>query len=220
MKTKNIEPLELTPSKSQLFIIHLLQNKKKLFTLFFSLLLVGMVSGLSYSMWNKTKTKNVSNFEMQGAQFGEEPLKSNLKKFQKIAARFPTLQSQLDASLAQQYLNLGETKTSKTIWKRVEKRQGAIPFLERYNEVTFLIEEQKYFEALEKSYPLKEELKTELLGSLYIAHMVRLIALEEKVGHQEQKVKLLTELNETELCENQELSKLFNLGNLKITDYL
>jgi hypothetical protein len=171
-------------------------------------------------MWNKTKTKNVSYIQIQSAQFAEEQSKNNLKKFQKIAARFPTLQSQLDASLAQQYLNLGETKTSKTIWKRVEKRQGAMTSLERYNEVTFLIEEKNYLAALEKSYPLKEELKSEFLGSLYIAHMVRLIALEEKVGHQEQKAKLVTELNESELCENQEFSNLFHLGNLNIADYL
>lgn len=222
MKDNKIESLQPTPSKSERFMINLLQNKKRLSAIFLSFIVFGLIAGLSYYIWDKTKTKSYEASSNAPALVTLNHSKANLKKFSKIASRYPSMQSQLDGPLAQEYLNLGDHKTSKTIWARIQKRQNSLMTkVKEFNEVTFLIEEHQYKEALSQGYQLKENLKADPnLKNLYVAHLIRLISIEEKQGHLDQKKALLSELFSLNLDEDQELNEILQLGNLNVAEYI
>lgn|GEM_PF-3441268 len=222
MKNSKIEPITPTYSKSQLVLLSILQNKKKMFNILVSFLLLSFIAGLSYYMWHKTKTKNYSTTTQALSNNSLDSSKSHLKKFKKIAASYPTLQPQLDGPLAQEYLNLGQVHTAKSFLTRVQKRQGSLlGFVSSFNEMTFLMEEHNYKEALKKGYEIKDQLKVSShLKTLYTAHLLRLISLEQKLGHSEQKAVLMSEFLTLSTSQDQELNDAFQLGNLSVADYL
>ncbi len=173
-------------------------------------------------MWHKTKTKNYATTTQALSNNSLGNSKSHLKQFRKIAANYPTRQPLLDGPLAQEYLNLGQTHTAKSFLARIQKRQGSLlGFVLSFNEMTLLMEEHNYKEALKKGYAIKDQLKENVhLKTLYTAHLLRLISIEQKLGHLEQKATLMSEF--LTLSTNQEygLNDAFQLGNLSMADYL
>ncbi len=173
-------------------------------------------------MWHKTKTKNYSTTTQALCNNSLGNSKSHLKQFKKIAANYPTLQPQLDGPLAQEYLNLGQTHTAKSFLTRIQKRQGSLlGFVSSFNEMTLLMEEHNYKEALKKGYTIKDQLKENAhLKTLYTAHLLRLISLEQKLGHLEQKASLMSEFLTLTATDEQGLNDAFQLGNLNMAEYL
>lgn len=222
VKSNKIEPIAPIPSKSQLLLISILQNKKRFLTIFISVVLLSFLAGLSYYMWNKTKTKNYSTNSQSLTSSSPLYTRSDFRKFKKIADRYPTLQPQLDSSLAQAYLNDGHIATSKSLISRVQKRQGPLlALVNEFNALTYLIEEHHYKEALEKGYVLKEKLKANPdFKTVYAIHLLRLVSLEQKLGHLAQKQSLLKEFLTLNAQESTDFNDSFTLGKLNIAQYL
>ncbi|MCH9634253.1 MAG: hypothetical protein S4CHLAM7_09980 [Chlamydiae bacterium] len=218
VNNNKIEILHPNTSKLERFLLNILQNKKKVSKLLTLGIAFALILTLSYYMLHKTKTKNYSTSKESLVSSRQSISKAELKKFKKIAKDFPTLQPMLDGVLAQEYTNLGQLGVAQNLFTRLETRQKApVENLQAFNEITFLIEEQKYKDALDKGYALKEMLKNNShLQTLYITQLLRLIKLEEKVGHSEQRRLLLSELQGIE----EGYKDVLQLGHLNLEAFL
>lgn len=216
-KIESISPNIPQPSKFQSALIRFLENKKNIYSVIGLIIVICTFGGLSYSYYSRAHAKRFDEDQKSMAQ--SEP---NIKKLKKIAANYPTLQPRLDAPLAQEMINHKQIKSAKLIADRMDKRQkGHLEYVKLFNAITFLIEEGQYKEARAKSYVLKEALLLYPgLKTLYGAHLIRLVALEDLLGNTIEKAQLLKEVQDLNHVSGEMHQNIFTLGKMNIAQFL
>lgn len=215
MEQSKIETLNTSSSKTEIFLLKLLENKNKVLKLISLLALFLIFLFAALMIKDHFKAKQLVDFQKNIQVSDNQEIKSQLKPLKKLANRYPHLQPQLDATLAQQHLNLGQFSQAKNFLQRVEKRQKSFfPLLKQLNEMAFLTEQKQNRLALALGYDLKAQLKNSpSLSSLYTFHLIRLLELEKKMGHKKEVQKLIEEIKQQPFC------SAFELGKLNLMDY-
>lgn len=220
MKQGKIQELHSAPSKAEKFLLNILSNRKKLLKQgLIAIMALFLLFAFTY-FWSVKKNQEMSVNSSKSLEAKESEL-GHLKKLKTIAKRYPTLQTELDASLAQAFLNQNQLSPAKMLLKRVEKRQlKGLPFIQGLNEMTFLIEDRQYKKALSLGKDLLQELESHpQWSSLYALHLVRLIELEKLSMHPKGQTELQMKLSDFLSKQGESFKEDFQLGRLNLVSY-
>ncbi len=219
MSKSKIVPLSQPEVKPDSFMDQITRNKSVILNTFAMFILFCLI--LSFFYFRSSKTKNQSTHYIQSSLDSWQQLEAegNLEKLTKMASQYPFLQTQLDARLAQECLNHKQIEAVKTLESRIEKRLSPhIPFLFEFNKISILIAQGSYQEALQKSYVLLTKLDQQRLRTLYAFELLRIAALEEKIGNEvgfknarDQFTSFVSQVSE---------SLEFKLGKLSLVDFI
>lgn len=220
MAETKIEPLNQPENKPEGFIVKLLQNKSLLINVVFSIVLFGVTIGFINTKMNRKQVKNASLAYSSLNQQNQIQPQADIQKLAKIANKYSFLRPHLDAPMVQECLNRGELKMAKTFHDRIESRLSPhLDFLFKFNQVSFLITEQNYEEALKLSYSLKEEINPVEQPTLFSYHLLRIATLERKLDHADQYVNRLNDFALFNSSSEYQRDSL-RLGSLSLSEFM
>lgn len=220
MASSKVTSLKPSSEEQEGLIVKILQNKSLLINLVLSLILVGLVIGVITQKVNRRVEKNASMVFSSLDEKDQLVPHADLKKLIKIANKYSFLRAHLDAPLAQECLNQNEIDQANHFNERVKKRlnQDIKPLFE-FNQISLLIGQKDYQEALKTSYQLKNKLDKEAFPSLYAFHLLRLAQLEKKCQHPKQYQERINDFITWKA--NQEQSReVLDIGRLSIDDFI
>lgn len=157
-------------------------------------------------------------------------------QLEEILNRRPELQSKYDAMIAQTFLVRENPEAAHPFAKRTFARtsQDHLPLYQRFAEITLLISEQNYPQALHETKELKEQLLQEEANQssslLQVYNLLRLALLEQALDHKEGEIAAWKTLDETLYSTDpllstkhatlkMEMEKVFSDGTLSLKNY-
>lgn len=220
MNESKIEVLKQPENLPDSFIIKLLRNKSLLINIAFAIIFFGITIGIVQSKISRRQQKSASIAYTSLNQQDQLEPHADLQRLSKIANKYPFLRAHLDAPLVQECLNRGEIKLAKSLHNRVESRLlPHLDFLFKSNQISFLISEKKYQEALKLSYDLKDKINSKELPTLYSYHMLRIASLEKELGNLKQYNQQINEFVSLTPTLNLERDAL-RIGEISLIDYV
>jgi len=220
MTESKVEVLHQSDNEPDGFIIKLLRNKSLLINIALAIVLLGLAIGLVQTKLSKRQEKNASMAYASLNHNDQLQPHADIQKLSKIANKYSFLRPYLDAPLVQECINQGELKIAKSFHKRVASRlMPHLDFLFKFNQISFLVTENDYKEALELSYSLKDEINPETLPTLYSYHLLRIAALEKKLGHSELYSDSINEFVSFE-PHKEFKEETLKLGDLSLADFM
>ena len=199
-------------------LVRILKNKKLLLNILYGVILVGLTIGLIGKKVNQARSKNMSvAYASLDDQFSLQS-HADLKQVKRIASKHSFLQPHLDAPLAQEYLNQKDFKSSKKLHNRLQSRiKPNLAAVFKFNEITFLISQQKLQEALKLSKALKKEINQDKMPALYAYQLLRIAELEKRLNEKESYDESLKEFLSADAMHTENTLKL---GDLTLKEYL
>lgn len=219
MTKQKVVPLDQSIDEENGFVAKLLKNRKLMLNILYGFILIGLTIGLINKKVNQARVRNTSvAYASLDNQSALEP-QADLKLVKKIAGKHSFLQAHLDGPLAQECLNQSDLKSSKMLNKRIQSRMAPnLDVISRFNEVTFLIAENKHEQALALSNQLHEKIDAEKMPFLYAYHLLRMANLEKILNNNES---YQEHLQEFAVCTaNVYHDDALKLGQLSLKDYI
>ena len=179
-------PQEETELNENKWVLAALRNKNRILwtvglVVFSGLALGGALHKLNRFQNRKTSLAYESLDPTKGIQSH-----ANLKEVYKIATKYKFMQPHLDAPLAQAFLNEKNVATSKKVIQRVEARLNPnLNAVFAFNQITLLIAEKQYEEALKECYNLNEKMDESQMPVLFEYQFLRTALLEKKIYQRE-----------------------------------
>ncbi len=208
------KPVEENPPKP-------FEYKKWMVRVGFPIVLMGILFGLMLFQSHRAKENSSSLVHSSiNAQSQLEP-RADLEKLKKIANKYAFLRAHLDAPLSQEFLNSKQLDQARSLNHRLETRMGSYlkPVCES-NQITLLVAEKKYAEALERSQALKNEIDPYKFPVLYFYQLARMAFLEKELGHIDQSAHWVDELSKVKGEEKLKDLALLDLGSLSFVDFM
>lgn len=219
-QNSKITSINVQEEQKKGFFIKLIENKTLLLNITLTIILFGLLIGFINHKMNKLQSKNASMAYASLDQYDQLGADSDIQKLTKIAKKHSFLRPHLDAPLVQECLNQGDVKTAKVLYKRVERRvKPRLHFLFAFNQISLLISEKKYEEALKLSYQLNSELDPALEPNLYSYHLLRIATLEKELGNiTSYKERVSDFISFKDLLPNQ--GESLRLGTLSLSEFI
>lgn len=219
MQKPKITPLIQPYSKEEQIVEQFLKNKRLFVYILIGMLLIGTLFGIIVHRYNKSEQQSSSTAYASLDESHDIQPHADLKRLKKIAAKHSFIQPHIDASLAQECLNESDIDGAKILCSRIKSRLTPhLNFLIQFNEVTLLIAENKYEEALKKSYALKAVMSPEETPVLYSYQMLRTAALEKKLNGDMACQHYFEELKANKLIDKQ--TDVLRLGQLSLKEFI
>lgn len=220
MASSKVVPLNAPSEESEGFIVKVLRNKSLLINFVLSLILVGLVIGVVTQKISRRVEKNASMVFSSLDEKDQLMPHADLQKLIKIANKYPFLRAYLDAPLAQECLNQDRLNDATHLNERVKKRlnQDVEPLFE-FNQISLLIAQKNFQEALEASYKIKDKLDKDSFPSLYAYHLLRLAQLEKQCQHPKQYQERLHDFMAWK-TNREESRQILDIGRLTIDEFI
>jgi hypothetical protein len=198
-----------------------------------SLLLIYRVASTSSSKAEHDYLSAASEYAAITTSHDKEKITSHLKNLQDTINRRAELHQKYDGLIAQTLLSEGLTeKASDYMGYALDSLEDA-PYLDSFksfSEISLLVSEEKYEEALTASYNLKKtlsELTSEESSSyktLYDYNLIRIAFLEQEIGSTEKELLVWQEVEDRvykeENISSQHVADNFNKNNISLLDYI
>lgn len=205
-------------------LIFLENRKKEIFYGFLCLLLLGSfaIRSASKKNGNPKEYAAVHSLYRQWKQTGAEDTLENL---QGLLKKRPKLASKYEASIAQKLLVDNQGENAGPILSRLAKRNAKnLPLYYQFTEITKLILEEKFDEALRLSLSLREVADPN--SYLYGLNLIRIASLYKSIGNHDEEIEareqvraFLSDVDDPKgvkhsLCEH------FTQGNVSLCDFM